>query len=140
MAEQDTRAVNPRAAVQPAGRVNAQQVTPVPLTGTRKTDLPEQTNVVPTIPSGGYPLEKFLDVPVTLVFEVGRTQITIGDLMELNRGSYLPLGNMMVDVIDVRVNERIIAFGEAISLNQRYGVRFGELETVLGLEDLADEC
>ena len=84
--------------------------------------------------NGPLTLDSFLDVPMTLVFEVGRAEITIKQLMELNRGSLIELWQVPVDVIDIRVNDRIIAYGEAIALKQRYGIRFGELEPLLGFE------
>ena len=74
------------------------------------------------------PLEYMLDVPVTLVFEIGRTQISVRELMELTRGAFVELRQVSVDSIDVRVDEEIIASGEPIAMKQRYGVRFGEVE------------
>ena len=80
-------------------------------------------------------LGNMLDVPIPLVFEVGRTKITIAHLMELREGSYISLRNMAVDVIDVRVNDRIVAEAEAISLQSRYGIRISEISKLPGSED-----
>jgi flagellar motor switch protein FliN len=113
----------------------AKHVVPVPLGSIRKNDLPA-TNTRPTpLPQNGYTLEHFLEVPITLVFEVGRTEITIGQLLEMDKGAFIDLRQVSVDIIDIRANDRIIAFGESIALKKRYGIRFGELETVFGLED-----
>lgn len=129
MAQQDT---NMQVQGQSSG---AKQVVPVPLGSIRKSELPA-TNVRPSpLPQNGYTLEHFLEVPVTLIFEVGRTEITIGQLLELDKGSLVDLRQVSVDIIDIRANDRIIAFGETIALKKRYGIRFGELETVFGLED-----
>ncbi len=82
--------------------------------------------------SASLPLEVMLDVPVTLIFEVGRTIITIKQLMELCKGSYVELRNVSVDSIDVRMNDKIIAQADTIALPQRYGIRFGEVELFQG--------
>ena len=75
-------------------------------------------------------MEEMHDVPVTLVFEVGRTNITIKELMELREGSFVELRHVSVDAIDVWINDKIIAEGEAIALQQRYGIRFGEVKLI----------
>jgi len=80
-------------------------------------------------------LTKLLDVPISLVFEVGRTSITIAHLMELRTGSFIDLRNVSVDVIEVRVNDKIIAEAEAISLQQRYGIRISEITSIPGVEE-----
>jgi flagellar motor switch protein FliN/FliY len=121
--------------MQGAQAAGAKQVVPAPLGTIRKTDaLATNTKPMP-LPANGYSLEHFIDVPITLVFEVGRTEITIGQLLELDKGSFVDLRQVSVDIIDIRANDRIIAFGETIALKKRYGIRFGELETVFGLED-----
>ncbi len=80
------------------------------------------------------PIEIMNDVPLTLTFEVGRTSITIKQLMELCEGSFVELRHVSVDTIDVRISEQIIAVGEAIALQQLYGIRMGEVEIPPGLD------
>jgi hypothetical protein len=46
------------------------------------------------------------------------------------------LRQVSVDVIDVRINDRLFAFGEAIALQQYYGIRFGEHEIIPGVDDV----
>lgn len=87
---------------------------------------------------GTLPLESMYDVPITLVFEVGRTDITIRELMEMCEGSYIELRHVSVDSIDVCVNETIIASAETIALPQRYGIRFGEVELPLSIQNGED--
>ena len=67
------------------------------------------------------------DIPVTVVFEVGNQKISLPQLMELARGSIVPLPNIYVDSIDVKVSGTTIAKAETINLKQRYGVRLSEL-------------
>lgn len=83
--------------------------------------------LVPALTSTELTLNSMLDVPISIVFEVGRTKISIAHLMELREGSFIDLRNVSIDVIDVLVDEKIVAKAEAISLQQRYGVRISEI-------------
>jgi len=96
--------------------------------------------VAPRRIGAALPFEMMLDVPITLVFEVGRTDITIKQLMELCEGSYIELRHISVDSIDVRINENIIAEGETIALQQRYGVRFGEVAMLSNSESSTESA
>ena len=109
---------------------------PVPLTdfGT----ISKSKALVPSVVQGRFNLNSMLDVPVSLVFEVGRTKITIAHLMELREGSYIDLRNVSVDVIDVLVDDQMVAEAEAISLQQRYGVRISEITEIPSREDVDD--
>jgi len=109
------------------------QVLPQPLGAGRKQEAGPGTQVL--APDAGQTLNRLLDVPLALVFEVGRTQITIGQMMELNRGSFIDLWQVSVDVIDIRIDDQVVAHGEAIAVNQHYGIRFGEPVLPLGLEN-----
>jgi flagellar motor switch protein FliN/FliY len=140
MAQQDTTQLqagqNPGAGTTIVNNDGApKQVMPMPLGTIRKNELPVTNMRVAPVPVAGYGLEHFLEVPITLVFEVGRTEITIGQLLAMDKGSFVDLRQVSVDIIDIRANDRIIAFGETIALKKRYGIRFGELETIFGLED-----
>ena len=95
---------------------------------------PTGTNMPAVINRDPMPIESMGDVPVTLTFEVGRTVITIRQLMELCKGSFIELRHVSVDTIDVRVSGRIIAMAEAIGLQQWYGIRMGEIEIPPGLD------
>ena len=99
---------------------------------------PTGTNMPAVINHERLTVESMGDVPVTLTFEVGRTVITIKQLMELCKGSFVELRNISVDTIDVRVSGQIIAMAEAIGLQQWYGIRMGEVEIppALDLESL----
>lgn len=80
-------------------------------------------------------LLSMIDVPVELVMEVGRTHISVEQLMELVEGSIINLRKVSVDSIEVRMNERVIAQAEAIALQGRYGVRFTSLEKMPSNEE-----
>lgn len=85
----------------------------------------------PVPPTG---LGMLADVPFTLAFEVGRQNITVQQLMTLARGSILPLQNVFVDTIEVKVSGRIVARAEAVSLKKRVGIRINEIAVPSGME------
>ena len=91
--------------------------------------------MLPAVLPKALTLNSMLDVPIPIVFEVGRTKITIAHLMELREGSFIDLRNVSVDVSDVRVDEELIAEAEAISLQQRYGIRISGVTKLPGGED-----
>lgn len=70
--------------------------------------------------------DMILDVNVRLSLEIGRTQITIRDLLKLAPGSVVEFDRPAGDPLDVLVNDRLVAHGEVVMVNDRYGVRFTE--------------
>ena len=62
-----------------------------------------------------------------LTVEVGRTEITIRDLLRLNEGSVVELDRLAGDPLDIMVNNTKIAKGEVVMVGERFGVRFGEI-------------
>jgi flagellar motor switch protein FliN/FliY len=72
------------------------------------------------------PADVVLDVNVGLSLEVGRTRMTIRDFLRLAPGSIVELERPAGDPLDVFVNGRLVAHGEVVMVNDRYGVRFTE--------------
>lgn len=103
-------------------------ILPMPLVALSNT--PESRPVAAPLQRPRISLEVMHDVPVTLTFEVGRTDITIKQLMELREGSFVELRHVSVDSIDIWMGDTVIARGEAIALQQRYGIRFGEVDLI----------
>jgi len=68
-------------------------------------------------------LDVILDVPVTLSLEVGRTQISIRDLLRLNQGSVVELDRPSDQPMDVRVNGTLIARAEIVVVDDMFGIR-----------------
>ena len=68
-------------------------------------------------------LDVILDVPVSLSLEVGRTRIPIRNLLQLNQGSVVELERGAGEPLDVYVNGTLIAQGEVVVVNDRFGVR-----------------
>ncbi|HTQ36249.1 MAG TPA: flagellar motor switch protein FliN [Steroidobacteraceae bacterium] len=72
------------------------------------------------------PADVVLDVGVTLSLEVGRAQLAIRDFLQLAPGSIVELQRPAGDPLDVFVNGRLVAHGEVVMVNDRYGLRFTE--------------
>lgn len=68
-------------------------------------------------------LEVVLDIPVKLSMEVGSTQISIRNLLQLNQGSVIELERLAGEPLDVLVNGTLIAHGEVVVVNDKFGIR-----------------
>jgi flagellar motor switch protein FliN/FliY len=68
-----------------------------------------------------------LDVPVTVSLEIGRTQINIRDLLQLNQGSVIELDKLAGEPMDVLVNGTLIAHGEVVVVNDKFGIRLTDV-------------
>ena len=81
-----------------------------------------------TDPAGGeVNLEVILDVPVTLSMEVGRTRIPIRNFLQLNQGSVVELDRTAGEPLDVYVNGTLVAHGEVVVVNERFGIRLTDV-------------
>ena len=72
-------------------------------------------------------LDVILDVPVTLSMEVGRTRIPIRNLLQLNQGSVVELDRAAGEPLDVFVNGTLVAHGEVVVVNEKFGIRLTEV-------------
>lgn len=77
--------------------------------------------------AGDLNLDVILDVPVTLSLEVGRSRIPIRNLLQLNQGSVVELERDAGEPFDVYVNGTLIAHGEVVVVNDRFGVRLTDV-------------
>jgi flagellar motor switch protein FliN/FliY len=68
-------------------------------------------------------LDLLLDVPLGLTLEVGRTQISIRDLLALSQGSIVELEKLAGEPLDVLVNGTLVAHGEVVVVNEKFGIR-----------------
>lgn len=69
------------------------------------------------------------NIGVSLTVEVGRTELTIRDLLRLSEGSVIELNRLAGDPLDVLVNGTPIAKGEVVMVGDRFGIRFGQIIT-----------
>ena len=72
-------------------------------------------------------LEVILDVPVTLSLEVGRSRISIRNLLQLNQGSVVELERATGEPFDIYVNGTLIAHGEVVVVNEKFGIRLTDV-------------
>ncbi|MFZ5757635.1 MAG: flagellar motor switch protein FliN [Pseudomonadota bacterium] len=72
-------------------------------------------------------LEVILDVPVVMSLEVGRARIPIRSLLHLNQGSVVELEREAGEPLDIYVNGTLVAHGEVVVVNDRFGVRFTDI-------------
>ena len=74
-------------------------------------------------------VERILDVPVQLTAELGRTRITIKSLLQLSQGSVVELDGLAGQPLDVLINGYLIAQGEVVVVNEKYGIRLTDIVT-----------
>jgi flagellar motor switch protein FliN/FliY len=109
MAEQTTAEAKPAIAAAPAA---FQEFAPVPTSGEPKHDL-----------------DMILDIPVQLTVELGRTKTPIKNLLQLAQGSVIELDGLAGEPMDVLVNGCLIAQGEVVVVNDKFGIRLTDIIT-----------
>jgi flagellar motor switch protein FliN/FliY len=72
-------------------------------------------------------LDVILDIPVTISMEVGATEINIRNLLQLNQGSVIELDRLAGEPLDVLVNGTLIAHGEVVVVNEKFGIRLTDV-------------
>ena len=72
-------------------------------------------------------LDVILDIPVTLSMEIGRTMISIRNLLQLNQGSVVELDRLAGEPMDVLVNGTLVAHGEVVVVNEKFGIRLTDV-------------
>ena len=70
-----------------------------------------------------------MDIPVRLTVELGRARMTIKELLRLTRGSIVPLEGLAGEPLDILINNYLIAQGEVVVVNDKYGVRITDIIT-----------
>lgn len=72
-------------------------------------------------------LDVILDIPIRISMEVGSTAITIRNLLQLNQGSVIELDRLAGEPLDVLVNGTLIAHGEVVVVNDKFGIRMTDV-------------
>jgi len=75
----------------------------------------------------GENLDVILDIPVTISMEIGRTNISIRNLLQLNQGSVVELDRLAGEPMDVLVNGTLVAHGEVVVVNEKFGIRLTDV-------------
>lgn len=77
--------------------------------------------------TGDENLEVILDIPVTIAMEIGRTRISIRNLLQLSQGSVVELDRLAGEPMDVLVNGTLVAHGEVVVVNEKFGIRLTDV-------------
>ena len=72
-------------------------------------------------------LDMVMDIPVTISMEIGRTKISIRNLLQLSQGSVVELDRLAGEPMDVLVNDTLIAHGEVVVVNDKFGIRLTDV-------------
>ena len=72
-------------------------------------------------------LDVILDIPITIAMEIGRTTISIRNLLQLNQGSVVELDRLAGEPMDVLVNGTLVAHGEVVVVNEKFGIRLTDV-------------
>jgi flagellar motor switch protein FliN len=100
----------------------AKAIEPQPVEmGTLKPDAPDAST------NRELNLDVVLDIPVTLSMEVGRSRVSIRNLLQLNQGSVVELDRATGEPLDVYVNGTLIAHGEVVVVNDKFGIRLTDV-------------
>ncbi|CUB03019.1 flagellar motor switch protein FliN [Marinomonas fungiae] len=101
-----------------AAAMSEQDVKPVQL---------DQLGSAPSVAGLGSDMELIMDIPVTLSMELGNTEIAIRNLLQLTQGSVVELDRFAGEPLDVLVNGTLIAHGEVVVVNDKYGIRLTDV-------------
>lgn len=91
-------------------------------TGDPKT---ESSRTAASAPGGN--MEFILDIPLEVTVELGRTKLLIHELLKLGQGSVIELSKLAGETLEVLANQKLIARGEAVVINEKLGVRLTEV-------------
>ena len=74
-------------------------------------------------------LDLILDIPLTVTCELGRSKMLINDLLQLGQGSVIELTKLVGEPLEVLINEKLVARGEVVVVNEKFGVRLTDIVT-----------
>ena len=72
-------------------------------------------------------LDMILDIPVTISVEMGRTKMVVKDLLQLSQGTVVELEKLAGEPMEILVNGRLIAKGEAVVVNEKFGIKLTDI-------------
>jgi len=90
-------------------------------------EMPDLPAAASAAPSSDVNIDVILDVPVTLSLEVGRTRLPIRSLLQLSQGSVVELERAAGESLDVFVNGTLVAHGEVVVVNEKFGIRLTDV-------------
>lgn len=81
-------------------------------------------------------LKMILDIPLKVSVELGRTKMLINDLLQLGQGSVIELDKIAGEPMEILINDKLVAMGEVVVVNEKFGVRLTDVVSQFGLGDL----
>ncbi len=97
----------------------------------------EKNNVTQLVTEGGGAPERnsgkernldlILDIPLRVTVELGRTKMVVSELLNLGQGSVIELNKLAGEPMEVLVNDKLVARGEAVVVNEKFGVRLTDI-------------
>ena len=72
-------------------------------------------------------LDFILDIPLEITVELGRTRMMVNELLKLGQGSVIELGKIAGETLEILANNRLIARGDVVVINEKYGIRLTEV-------------
>ncbi|RDB37062.1 MAG: flagellar motor switch protein FliN [Spirobacillus cienkowskii] len=80
-------------------------------------------------------MKMVLDVPLKVTVELGRTKLLVNDLLQLGQGSVIELDKMAGEPMEVFVNDKLVAMGEVVVVNEKFGVRLTDVMSGIGMDE-----
>lgn len=81
-------------------------------------------------------LKMILDIPLKVSVELGRTKMLVNDLLQLGQGSVIELDKIAGEPMEILINDKLVALGEVVVVNEKFGVRLTDVISQFGLGDL----
>lgn len=94
---------------------------------TEKEPLQELKQQAP--PTGQTSLDLILDIPLLITIELGRTRMTVQELLQLGQGSIIELNKVAGEPMEVLISEKLVARGEVVRINEKLGIRLIDIVT-----------
>ena len=83
-------------------------------------------------------LKMILDVPLKVTVELGRTKMLVNDLLQLGQGSVIELDKIAGEPMEILINDKLVAMGEVVVVNEKFGVRLTDVVSEFGLSDMEE--
>lgn len=84
-------------------------------------------------------LKMILDVPLKVSVELGRTKMLVNDLLQLGQGSVIELDKIAGEAMEILINDKLVALGEVVVVNEKFGVRLTDVVSQFGFGDMQSE-
>jgi flagellar motor switch protein FliN len=123
-----TEELNMSASKTNSARITEQETTPPDASNVAPAQIFEQFAVTPKVEIHN-DIDMIMDIPVQLTVQLGRTKIAIKNLLQLAQGSVVELDGLAGEPMDVLVNGYLIAQGEVVVVNEKFGIRLTDIIT-----------